>query len=125
LCYTSSPYGTVQDGPYLKNKCTSEHDGGGKSMPTQDGRAEVPFYPDDLLPQLQQTLATLADLQLRYEIEREYLEGWSGPSEVKDYLLAELEQCHRANRERFVSCLEGLRLKSRGLGPATLRRTDH
>ena len=94
-------------------------------MPIQERQAEVPFYPDDLLPQLQQTLGTLADLQLRYEIEREYLEGWSGPSEVKDYLLAELEQCHRANRERFVSCLEGLRLKSRGLGPATLRRTDH
>ncbi len=94
-------------------------------MPIQERRAEVPFYPDDLLPQLQQTLATLADLQHRYEIERDYLEGWSGPSEVKDYLLAELEQCHRANRERFVSCLEGLRREARGLEPATPRRTDH
>ena len=46
-------------------------------MPIQEGRAEVPFYPDDLLPQLQRTLATLADLQLRYEIERDYLEDWS------------------------------------------------
>jgi hypothetical protein len=44
-------------------------------MPIQEGRAEVPFYPDDLLPQLQQMLGTLADLQVRYEIEREYLEG--------------------------------------------------
>jgi hypothetical protein len=34
-------------------------------MPLQDGQAEVSFYPDDLLPQLQQTLATLANLQLR------------------------------------------------------------
>jgi len=94
-------------------------------MPTQEGRAEVPFYPDGLLPQLQQTLATLADLQLRYETERDSLEGWSGPSEVKDYLLAELKQRHKANCERFVSCLEEIRLKSRSLGPATSRRTDH
>ena len=34
-------------------------------MPTQESRAEVPFYPADLLPQLQQTLGTLADLQVR------------------------------------------------------------
>ena len=53
-------------------------------MPTQEGRAGTPFDPDDLLPQLQQTLATLADLQVRYEIERDYLEDWSGPAEVKD-----------------------------------------
>ena len=94
-------------------------------MPLQEGRAGTPFDPDDLLPQLQQTLATLANLQLRYEIERDYLEGWSGPAEIKDYLLAELNQCHRANRERFVSCLDGLRREARGLEPATPRRTDH
>ena len=94
-------------------------------MPLQEGRAGTPFDPDDLLPQLQQTLATLANLQLRYEIERDYLEDWSGPAEVKDRLVAELDQCHRANRERFVSCLEGLRREARGSEPATPRRTDH
>jgi hypothetical protein len=94
-------------------------------MPIQEHRAEVPFYPDDLLPQLQQTLATLDDLQLRYEIERDYLEDWSGPTEVKNRLVAELDQCHRANRERLVSCLEELRWEARGLEPATPRRTDH
>ncbi len=94
-------------------------------MPIQERRAEVPFYPDDLLPQLQQTLATLADLQLRYEIERDYLEGWSGPAEIKDRLVAELNQCHRANRERLVACLEKLRREARGLEPATPKRTDH
>src|SRR3954471_22802346 len=36
--------------------------------------------------------------QIRYEIERGYLEDWSGPGEVKHRLLAELDQCHRANR---------------------------
>jgi hypothetical protein len=94
-------------------------------MPTQEGRAEVPFYPDDLLPQLQQTLATLADLQVRYEIEREYLESWSGPAEIKDRLLAELNQCHTANRERLVLYLAQLRREARGSEPATPERTDH
>jgi hypothetical protein len=94
-------------------------------MPTRVDRAEVPFYPDDLLPQLQQTLAILADLDLRHEIQRDQLESWSGPRKVKDHLLAELEQSHTANRERLASCLEGLRLKARGLEPATPQRTDH
>ena len=93
-------------------------------MPTRLDRGEVPVYPDDLLPQLQQTLATLADLQIRYEIERDYLEGWSGPAEVKDRLIAELERCHRANRERLASCLEGLR-QGQGAEPATPRRGNH
>jgi hypothetical protein len=94
-------------------------------MPTQEGRAEGPLYPDDLLPQLQQTLATLADLQVSYEIEREYLESWSGPAEVKDRLVAELNQCHTANRERLVLSLAQLRRETRGSEPATPRRTDH
>src|SRR5215207_772021 len=82
-------------------------------MPTRPDRAEVPFYPDDLLPQLQQTLALLADLETRYEIERDHLESWSGPKEIKDHLLAELDQCHRANRERLAACLEGAHLEGR------------
>ena len=94
-------------------------------MPTRLDRGEVPVYPDDLLPQLQQTLATLADLQIRYEIERDYLEGWSGPAEVKNHLLAKLDQCHTANRERLVLCLAQLRREARGLEPATPKRTDH
>jgi len=93
-------------------------------MPTRQDRAEVPGYPDDLLPQLQQTLATLADLQIRYEIERDYLEDWSGPAEIKERLVAELEQCHRANRERLASCLDDLR-QGQGIEPATPRRTSH
>jgi hypothetical protein len=88
-------------------------------MPLHERRAEVPFYPDDLLPQLQQMLGTLADLQVRYEIEREYLEGWSGPAEIKDRLVAELNQCHTANRERLVLYLAQLRREARGSEPAT------
>ena len=94
-------------------------------MRAQRAATEAPFYPDDLIPQLQRTLALLADIETRYEIERDYLEGWSGPSEVKDQLLAELERCHRANRERLNACLDGLRLNGRGLEPTAPRRMDH
>ena len=46
-------------------------------MPIQEGRAEVPFYPDDLLPKMQQILAILADLGFQHEIQRDHLESWS------------------------------------------------
>ena len=94
-------------------------------MRAQRAGTEVPFYPDDLIPQLQRTLALLAEIETRYEIERDYLESWSGPSEVKDQHLAELERHHRANRERLNTCLEGMRLIGRRLEPAAPRRTDH
>jgi hypothetical protein len=94
-------------------------------MPTRLDRAEAPVYPDDLLPKLQQTLATLADLQLRYEIERDYLEDWSGPAEIKDRLVAELNHCHTAKREQLMSCLTELKRQARHPEPATPRRTDH
>ena len=52
---------------------------------------ETPLYPVDLLPALQSTLAALADIETRHEIERDYLEEWSGPDEVKRRLVAEVE----------------------------------
>ena len=61
-------------------------------------QTDTRVYPDDLLPQLQQALATLANLQIRYEIERDYLEDWPGSAEVKDRLVVELNQCHAVNR---------------------------
>ena len=88
-------------------------------------RAEAPVYPDDLLPQLQNTLSTLAGLQLRYEIERDFLEDWSGPAEIKDSLMAELNQGHTANREHLASCLAKLHREARRSEPATPKRTDH
>ena len=94
-------------------------------MPIQEGRAKVPFYPDDLLPKMQQILAILADLGFQHEIQRDHLESWSEDQKVKDRLLADVDQCHRANREPLISCLEELRLKARSLNPATPRRADH
>ena len=94
-------------------------------MPTRLAQAEVPVYPDDLLPQLQRILALLADLESQYEIQRYDLESWSAPRKVKDRLLADLDQCHRANRERLEACLEGLHLQANGLDPAMPPRTEH
>ena len=82
-------------------------------MPIQESRADAPLYPDDLLPEIQQILAILADLDRRYETDRYHLENWSGPTAIKVSLLADLEQCHRANRERYEGCLEELRLSVR------------
>jgi len=93
-------------------------------MPARGDASEIPFYPDDLLPRLQCVLATLADIEIRYEIECDYLESWSGPQEVKDHLLATLEQCHRANCGQLALHLERLR-QGRGLDPSSPRRTDH
>jgi len=58
----------------------------------------IPTYPEDLLPELQRLLAALADLDAR-ETKRDHLEEWSGPEEVKQRLLADLEQKYRATRE--------------------------
>ena len=82
-------------------------------MGVQESRVEAPFYADDLLPKMQQLLAILADLDARYRTDRHRLEHWTGPRAIKDHLLADLEQSHRANRERFDGCLEELRLQIR------------
>jgi hypothetical protein len=95
-----------------------------ESMPIQSYEAKVPIYSDDLLLDLQRTLAVLADIETKYEIERDFLESWSGPREVKDHLLATLEQCHRANCGQVAVHLERLR-QGRGLELASPRRTDH
>jgi len=93
-------------------------------MPAQPYEAKVPIYADDLLPDLQRTLAALADIETKYEIERDYLESWSGPKEVKNHLLTTLEQGYRADRGQLALYLETLR-QGRGLEPAVPRRTDH
>src|SRR3954454_16494099 len=87
-------------------------------MPARGDASKIPFYPDDLLPRLQCTLAALADMETKYEIERDYLESWPGPRDAKERLLAELEQGRRTDRERIVSCLEAGHPKRTGLEPA-------
>ena len=86
---------------------------------------EAPFYSDDLLPVLQSTLASLADLDIRHEIERDYLEGWSGPDEVKQRLMAALEARWQRDREPIVQRLtqldEEIRAPRKAHGPESIR----
>jgi hypothetical protein len=96
--------------------------GGGSRHPCGDG--EVPFYPDDLLPEIQRILAILADLELRHAAERDRLGRWPGRGETKERLLLELEQSHSANREQLIVRLDALRRQARGLTPVARRSTD-
>jgi len=50
------------------------------------GAPEAPFYLDDLLPALQSMLVALADVDIRHEIDLDYLEDWSGADQVKQRL---------------------------------------
>jgi len=80
-------------------------------------RVEPPFYPDHLLPALQSTLASLADVDVRYEIERDYLEGWPEPDEVKARLMAALEARWQRDREPIVQRLTRLEEQIGALRP--------
>jgi hypothetical protein len=50
------------------------------------------YDPDTLLPQLQQMLAALADVEVRYETDRESLQAWAGPEAIKERFIAQLEE---------------------------------
>jgi hypothetical protein len=62
-------------------------------------------YPDDLLPELQTTLAAMADLEVRYEKDQEQLTAWKGPNAIKERFTAQLEEHHQ--RERML-CVQRL-----------------
>src|SRR3954453_355258 len=74
---------------------------------------EAPFYADDLLPALQSTLASLADLDIRHEVERDYLEEWSGPDEVKRRLIDALEAGWQRHRKPIFEQLTRLQAQIR------------
>ena len=85
----------------------------------------VPTYPEDLLPEMQQLLAILADLAIKHEIERDYLEEWSGPESMKQQLVAELKQSHRAEREPYDVRLTELKQQIAALPLCGLNRIVH
>jgi hypothetical protein len=66
-----------------------------------------PRYASDLTPEIQAALAALADVETRYEIERERLEQSAGEVDRED-LLRELEDRHRAERGPLVQRLAEL-----------------
>jgi hypothetical protein len=77
-------------------------------MSTQrETRGTAPTYPADLTPELQATLADLADLETRYEIDREAIERTTRPAE-QVHLLDRLEKRRQAEREPLVQHLAEL-----------------
>ena len=70
--------------------------------------SSTPAYPSDLSPEIQRTLAALADVETRYEIERERINHWSGPTPLKSRLLARLEARHQGDRLPLVQRLADL-----------------
>jgi hypothetical protein len=69
---------------------------------------QPPWYPDDLIFELQTTLAALADVEVLYEIDRERLGAWDGPSAIKKKFAAQLEERHQRDREPHVQRLADL-----------------
>ncbi len=68
---------------------------------------QAAWYPDDLVSELQSTLAALADLEVQYEVVRERLEAWAGPEGIKKFA-AQLEEHYHRKREGYVQRLTDL-----------------
>jgi hypothetical protein len=62
----------------------------------------IPWYPKDLLHELQTTLAALGDIDSRYEIEREHLEAQTESDTVRSQQAADLESRRWTEREPYV-----------------------
>jgi hypothetical protein len=61
---------------------------------------QAPYYPADLLPELQSALAALADIEVGYEIARERLRKRTGSEAIRTRCAADLESRYRSERER-------------------------
>lgn len=79
-------------------------------------RLRTPWYPDKLLPQIQDTLATLADIEARYETERKHLQTQAGSDAATRCFAAELEGRYQRERE---SCIRQLAALHQRLGAIT------
>ena len=60
---------------------------------------------DGLLGELQHALASLADVEVRHEVEREQIAAWSGSEADRDRLS---EECERRYQLERVPCLRRL-----------------
>jgi len=69
---------------------------------------QTPWYPDDLLAELQITLAALADIEVQYATDRERLAAWDGPEAIKTKFAIQLEERHQRGRESYVERLADL-----------------
>jgi len=76
---------------------------------TQEDHAAC--YPADLLPDLQRTLAALADAEIRYEEAREWL-AHETPA-ARSLFLVEIEARYRRERQPYLERLEHLQKRIR------------
>ncbi len=65
-------------------------------------------YSDELLAELQATLAALADIEVQYETDQERLAAWDGPDAIKKKFATQLEECRQRDREPYVERLADL-----------------
>ncbi len=75
----------------------------------------VPFYPEDLLPEMQGMLKALVDVEVRYEQDRKRLRRLAEPKEVKERLSRDLERRRRREREPYVKRLAELQHRMRAV----------
>jgi hypothetical protein len=68
----------------------------------------APVHSDNLEPAIQDALSALANVEARYQHEREQLERRSGPDGMKARWQLELEERHRKERELLVHHLAEL-----------------
>lgn len=69
---------------------------------------QCPWYPTDLLPQIQSALAALADIDVRYHSDQEQLQGWAGPEAIKTRFATQLAERHQRERNPYVQKLSEL-----------------
>ncbi len=62
----------------------------------------------DLPPEIEQILARLAEIDARYETDRESLALWSGPAAIRKRLMARLGERHDHDRQPLVQRLADL-----------------
>ena len=71
---------------------------------------QCPWYPADLLPQLQSTLAALGGVELRYQSDQEQLQGWAGPEAIKTRFAAQLAERYQRERTPYVQRVAELQI---------------
>jgi hypothetical protein len=69
--------------------------------------------PDDLLHELQITLAALADIECRYERDCERIAQWPNPEATRARLRAERESRRCREREPYIRKLDRLQQRMR------------
>jgi hypothetical protein len=72
-------------------------------------RTHTSIYPDDLLCNIQATLAALADIEVQYRLDQEQLQAWTGPEAIKERFAAQIEERYQRDRGVYDQRLAALR----------------